>query len=186
MKQVLGAPVAPVRRHRHAHQPPFSRGVSGQFPQLQRHRLSGDLPGEGDRGRLGPEGRDAGRTWCQSDDPELPALRRQRRPGWRDLFLRLAQAAHRPHAASPCATPTATTTHGRIYRITYEGRPLLKPAKIDGQPIARLLDLLKEPENRRAERAKIELGKHDSGGGDRGRQEMGGRSIRTTRPTSTT
>src|SRR5437867_4080143 len=51
--------------------------------------------------------------------------------------------------------------HGRIYRITYEGRPLLKPAKIDGQPIEALLDLLKEPENNVRTRAKIELGKHD-------------------------
>lgn len=52
--------------------------------------------------------------------------------------------------------------HGRIYRITYEGRPLLKPAKIDGQPIEALLALLKEPEDDVRTRAKIELGKHDS------------------------
>src|SRR5439155_20829505 len=53
--------------------------------------------------------------------------------------------------------------HGRIYRITYEGRPLLKPAKIDGQPLDKLLDLLKEPENNVRTRAKIELGKHGDG-----------------------
>src|SRR5207245_1514478 len=58
--------------------------------------------------------------------------------------------------------PNRDKSHGRIYRITYEGRPLLKPAKIDGQPIAALLDLLKEPENDVRTRVKIELGKHAS------------------------
>jgi glucose/arabinose dehydrogenase/lysophospholipase L1-like esterase len=58
--------------------------------------------------------------------------------------------------------PHRDKTHGRIYRITYEGRPLLKPALIDGQPVAKLLDLLKEPEDDVRTRAKIELGKHDS------------------------
>jgi glucose/arabinose dehydrogenase/azurin len=47
--------------------------------------------------------------------------------------------------------------HGRIYRVTYPGRPLLTPVKIAGEPIPRLLDLLKEPENRVRYRAKIEL-----------------------------
>ena len=47
--------------------------------------------------------------------------------------------------------------HGRIYRITYPGRPLLKPPVIAGAPIPALLDLLKEPENRVRYRAKLEL-----------------------------
>ncbi len=58
--------------------------------------------------------------------------------------------------------PHRDKSHGRIYRITYEGRPLLKPVKIDGQPIEALLNALKEPENDVRTRAKIELGKHDS------------------------
>lgn len=58
--------------------------------------------------------------------------------------------------------PNRDKSHGRIYRITYEGRPLLTPAKIDGQPIEKLLDLLTEPETDVRTRAKIELGKHDS------------------------
>jgi glucose/arabinose dehydrogenase len=52
--------------------------------------------------------------------------------------------------------------HGRIYRVTYPGRPLLKPATIAGAPIPQLLDLLKEPENRVRYRAKIELSGRDS------------------------
>ena len=52
--------------------------------------------------------------------------------------------------------------HGRIYRVTYPGRPLLEPARIAGAPIDRLLDLLKEPENRVRYRAKIELSGRDT------------------------
>jgi glucose/arabinose dehydrogenase/azurin/HEAT repeat protein len=58
--------------------------------------------------------------------------------------------------------PSRDHLHGRIYRITYEGRPLLKPAKIAGQRIEKLLDLLKEPENNVRTRAKIELGARDT------------------------
>jgi hypothetical protein len=47
--------------------------------------------------------------------------------------------------------------HGRIYRITYPGRPVPTPARIAGQPIPQLLDLLKESEDRVRYRAKIEL-----------------------------
>ena len=52
--------------------------------------------------------------------------------------------------------------HGRIYRVTYAGRPVQPAAKIAGQPIERLLDLLKEPENRVRYRAKIELSARDT------------------------
>ena len=38
--------------------------------------------------------------------------------------------------------------HGRIWRITYKGRPPLEPPKIAGQPIPALLDLLKTYEDR--------------------------------------
>jgi putative heme-binding domain-containing protein len=58
--------------------------------------------------------------------------------------------------------PSRDQTHGRVYRVTYEGRPLLKPAKISGETIAQLLELLKEPENRVRYRARIELGGRDS------------------------
>jgi putative heme-binding domain-containing protein len=58
--------------------------------------------------------------------------------------------------------PSRDRTHGRIYRVTYPSRPLLKPPVIAGQPTNKLLDLLKEPENRVRYRAKIELGARDS------------------------
>jgi putative heme-binding domain-containing protein len=53
--------------------------------------------------------------------------------------------------------PSRDHTHGRIYRVTWPGRPLLQPAKIAGEPVEKLLDLLKEPEDRVRSRARIEL-----------------------------
>jgi glucose/arabinose dehydrogenase/uncharacterized cupredoxin-like copper-binding protein/lysophospholipase L1-like esterase len=47
--------------------------------------------------------------------------------------------------------------HGRIYRVTAASRPAVTPAKIAGEPIERLLDLLKAREDRVRYRAKIEL-----------------------------
>jgi glucose/arabinose dehydrogenase len=47
--------------------------------------------------------------------------------------------------------------HGRVYRVTASGRPLLTPAQIAGQPIPALLELLKSPEYRVRYRTKIEL-----------------------------
>jgi putative membrane-bound dehydrogenase-like protein len=58
--------------------------------------------------------------------------------------------------------PSRDREHGRVYRVSYEGRPLLKQPKIVGESIAKLLDLLKEPENRVRELARIELGSRDS------------------------
>jgi len=58
--------------------------------------------------------------------------------------------------------PNRDAKHGRIYRIIHEGRPLLTQPQIHGATIPALLDLLKEPEDRTRELAKIELSKHNS------------------------
>ena len=58
--------------------------------------------------------------------------------------------------------PSRDRIHGRVYRITHEGRPLLKPVKIAGEPVAKLLDLLKEPEDRVRYRVKAELSARDT------------------------
>lgn len=58
--------------------------------------------------------------------------------------------------------PNRDHAHGRIYRLTYAGRPLLQPARIAGQPVPALLELLKAPEQLTRELAKIELDTHDS------------------------
>ena len=52
--------------------------------------------------------------------------------------------------------------HGRVFRVTAPGRPLLKPPVIAGAPIPQLLDLLKEPEDRVRYRTKIELSARDT------------------------
>ncbi len=56
--------------------------------------------------------------------------------------------------------PNRDHGHGRIYKITYAGRDLLKPAKIHGQPLPALLELLKEWEDVTRQTAKIEIAKH--------------------------
>ena len=58
--------------------------------------------------------------------------------------------------------PSRDRTHGRVYRVTYQGRPLSHSPKIAGEPIERLLDLLKEPEDRVRYRTRIELSGRDS------------------------
>ncbi|MFO0951948.1 MAG: PVC-type heme-binding CxxCH protein [Isosphaeraceae bacterium] len=58
--------------------------------------------------------------------------------------------------------PSRDRVHGRIYRVTAEGRELLKPVKIAGEPVAKLLDLLKQPEDRVRSRARIELSGRDT------------------------
>ncbi len=58
--------------------------------------------------------------------------------------------------------PNRDHSHGRIWRIKHKTRPLLEPAKIDGQPIASLLELLKVPEDRTRYRARRELATRDT------------------------
>ncbi|MCZ6794399.1 MAG: GDSL-type esterase/lipase family protein [Planctomycetota bacterium] len=58
--------------------------------------------------------------------------------------------------------PKRDHSHGRIWRVTYKGRPLVKPAKIDGEPIPALLELLKVPEDRTRYRARRELAERET------------------------
>tara|TARA_Y100001954_G_scaffold196657_1_gene213140 strand:- start:2663 stop:5635 length:2973 start_codon:yes stop_codon:yes gene_type:complete len=58
--------------------------------------------------------------------------------------------------------PSRDHEFGRVYRITHEGRELMPPVKVDGEPIAKLLDLLKERTNLTRYRARIELSERDT------------------------
>ncbi len=58
--------------------------------------------------------------------------------------------------------PNRDATHGRIYRITYPSRPLLKAPKVAGESIDNLLELFRTPEDRVRYRARIELGARPS------------------------
>ena len=66
---------------------------------------------------------------------------------------------HMQHSARD---PNRDHDHGRIYRITYPSRPLVEPARIAGQPVPALLDLLKTPEIRTRYRVRRELRGHDA------------------------
>ncbi len=53
--------------------------------------------------------------------------------------------------------PNRDRIHGRVYRVRHEERDLVKPRPIAGQPIDKLLDVLKDKDDRVRARARIEL-----------------------------
>jgi mono/diheme cytochrome c family protein/glucose/arabinose dehydrogenase len=61
------------------------------------------------------------------------------------------------HMQHNARDPLRDHVHGRIYRITYPSRPLVKPAKIVGASIPELLENLKLPELRTRARTRREL-----------------------------
>src|SRR5438132_7830961 len=93
----------------------------------------------------------------QSDDPNFRPSDVKIGPDGAIYFLEW-QNPLIGHMQHNLRDPSRDHTHGRIYRVTYPARPLLKPAKIAGQSIPHLLDLLREPEDRTRYRARIELG----------------------------
>ncbi|MEO7318416.1 MAG: PVC-type heme-binding CxxCH protein, partial [Chthoniobacteraceae bacterium] len=64
------------------------------------------------------------------------------------------------HMQHNARDPLRDHVHGRIYRITYPSRPLVKPAQVEGASIATLLNNLKEPELRTRYRTRRELRSH--------------------------
>lgn len=65
-----------------------------------------------------------------------------------------ALIGHMQHSARD---PKRDHDHGRIYRVTYPSRPLVKPVQIAGASIPALLKALEEPEIRTRYRARREL-----------------------------
>lgn len=70
-----------------------------------------------------------------------------------------ALIGHMQHSARD---PYRDHMHGRIYRVTCSGRPLVKPAKVAGASISELLDNLKLPEYRTRYRTRRELRGRDA------------------------
>ncbi len=64
------------------------------------------------------------------------------------------------HMQHNARDPLRDHVHGRIYRITYPSRPLVKPAQVEGAPVATLLENLKQPELRTRYRSRRELRAH--------------------------
>jgi putative heme-binding domain-containing protein len=58
--------------------------------------------------------------------------------------------------------PNRDHSHGRIYRVTYRGRPLLQPAKMKGKPIEDVCSYFFARENSRRYRARVELTGRDT------------------------
>jgi len=73
---------------------------------------------------------------------------------WHNILI-----GHMQHNARD---PLRDHSHGRIYRITYPSRPLVKPAKVSGASINELLDNLKLPEFRTRYRTRRELRGRDA------------------------
>lgn len=61
------------------------------------------------------------------------------------------------HMQHNARDPLRDHVHGRIYRITYPSRPLVKPAPVAGAPVEALLEGLKAPELRQRYRTRREL-----------------------------
>lgn len=61
------------------------------------------------------------------------------------------------HMQHNARDPNRDHDHGRIYRVTYPAKPLVKPAKVVGATIPELLDNLKLPEYRTRYRTRREL-----------------------------
>ncbi|OYV04990.1 MAG: hypothetical protein CFE26_13960 [Verrucomicrobiales bacterium VVV1] len=68
-----------------------------------------------------------------------------------------ARIGHMQHNARD---PLRDHMHGRVYRITYPSRPLVKPVKVEGAPVAALLENLKLHEDRVRYRTRRELRSH--------------------------
>ena len=64
------------------------------------------------------------------------------------------------HMQHNARDPHRDHVHGRVYRITYPSRPLVKPVKIAGAPLATLFENLKEPEYRTRYRTRREIRNH--------------------------
>ena len=74
---------------------------------------------------------------------------------WHNILI-----GHMQHNARD---PLRDHMHGRVYRITYPSRPLVKPAVVDGASIDELLENLKVPEYRTRYRTRRELRGRNAG-----------------------
>lgn len=65
------------------------------------------------------------------------------------------------HGENPPRDPARDKSHGRIWRITYKNKPLLKPVDVSKQNISQLLDNLKEYEDRMRYRSRAQVRQQD-------------------------
>ena len=97
----------------------------------------------------------------QSDDPNFRPVDAEVGPDGALYFVDWHNAII-GHLQHHIRDPNRDAEHGRVYRVTYEGRPLATPTPIHGQPIPALLENLKSSEDRVRYRTRIELSGRDS------------------------
>ena len=100
-------------------------------------------------------------AFVRSDDPNFRPVDVKVGPEGSVYFLEW-QNPIIGHLQHHLRDPSRDHIHGRIYRVSSASRPQLQPAKIAGEPILKLLELLREPEDRVRYRARIELGGRDT------------------------
>jgi len=97
----------------------------------------------------------------QSDDPNFRPVDIKIGPDGAIYFLEW-QNPIIGHMQHHLRDPSRDHTHGRIYRVTSLNGAPSKKTDIAGQPIPKLLELLRSPDNRVRSRVKIELSARDS------------------------
>ncbi|MDA0700360.1 MAG: GDSL-type esterase/lipase family protein, partial [bacterium] len=118
--------------------------------------------------RDGYEGRKVGEVWGTPDEELLRSDDKNFRPtdaifgedgalyvsDWHNVII-----GHMQHNVRD---PNRDHLHGRIYRMIYKDRPLQKPVKIDGEPIAALLKNLEHKVDGVRHRTRVELSERKS------------------------
>lgn len=120
------------------------------FRGIHRVQLSED--GAGLTGKGLPEGL----LWAEDSAPNFRPVAAAVAPDGSVYVLDWCQQLI-GHLQHHLRDPNRDDRHGRIYRVTYPTRPLLKPKAIAGRPIPELLALLGEHEDSFRERVRIEL-----------------------------
>jgi len=102
-----------------------------------------------------------------SDDPKLAPLVQSAHGSFRPVDVKLGPDGalyicdwYNPiigHYQASFRHPDRDKVHGRIWRVSYTGRPLVEPPPIAGAPIEALLENLKSPERWVREQSKREL-----------------------------
>ena len=127
--------VRPTARQRVRQQPPLPRVGAGQLPLQQHHRLPGHQAVQDRRGRLRASSASRSSRCCSRPTRTSGPVAMQFGPDGAlyvvDWFNPLIG-----HMQYSLRDPRRDKTHGRVWRITAKGRPLLTPPKIDGATIA--------------------------------------------------
>jgi glucose/arabinose dehydrogenase/lysophospholipase L1-like esterase len=99
--------------------------------------------------------------FVQSDDPNFRPVDLKVGPDGSVYFLEW-QNPIIGHLQHHLRDPSRDHIHGRIYRVAYADAPKSAPVQVGGEAIPKLLNLLREPEDRLRGRARIELGSREA------------------------